>query len=164
MADGRGGDGRGSVRVGLAVIEYGVRRSARRRKTVSIAIAGEPSGEGEAVRIPVEVAAPLATPAAELEEMVRRRAPWILQRAAERSGAAPALRFVSGETLPLLGRASFRWTSPKAARARRRYGTRTGASARSRPRASARKRAGTPCARRSSCGTAAGRCRRWRSA
>lgn len=104
MADGRGGNGRGSVRVGLAVIEYEVRRSARRRKTVSIAIAGDPSGEGEAVRIPVEVAAPLATPAAELEEMVRRRAPWILRRAAERSSAAPALRFVSGEKLPLLGR------------------------------------------------------------
>ncbi len=85
---------RDSVRVGDTVIEYEIRRSVRRKKTVQIRI------DGGAVR----VAAPSTTPDAELRAIVRARAPWILERL---SGAVPepaTERFVSGETLPYLGR------------------------------------------------------------
>ena len=83
---------RDRVRVGDAVIEYEIRRSERRKKTVQIRI------DGGAVR----VAAPSATADGELREIVRARASWILERLAE---AIPegTERFVSGETLPYLG-------------------------------------------------------------
>lgn len=83
---------RDCVRVGDAVVEYEIRRSARRKKTVQIRI------DGGAVR----VAAPSATPDGELREIVRARAAWILERLAE---AIPEgrKRFVSGERLPYLG-------------------------------------------------------------
>ena len=84
---------RDSVRVGDAVIEYEIRRSARRKKTVQIRI------DGGAVR----VAAPSATPGGELREIVRARASWILERLAETASEAATKRFVSGETLPYLG-------------------------------------------------------------
>lgn len=86
--------GRDRVHVGDTVIEYEVRRSARRKKTLQIRI------DGDAVR----VAAPAAAPDAELRAFVRAKAPWILERLAEAARKAAALRFVSGETLPYLGR------------------------------------------------------------
>ena len=85
---------RGLVRFGDADIEYQVRRSERRKKTVQITVDG--SG--------VQVAAPLTTSDSELRAIVRKRAAWILNHATDAAlGAAPK-RFVSGETLPYLGR------------------------------------------------------------
>lgn len=85
---------RDSIRFGDTTIEYQVRRSERRRKTVQVTI----DGGG------VQVAAPVGTPADELQTLVRRRAPWILNHAADGSLAVAPKRFVSGETLPYLGR------------------------------------------------------------
>ena len=84
----------GSVRFGDTTIEYHVRRSHRRKKTVQITV----DGTG------VQVAAPVATPDDELRAMVRKRAPWILQNAANASLKSAPRRFVSGETLPYLGK------------------------------------------------------------
>ena len=84
----------GSIRFGNTTIEYQVRRSQRRRKTVQITMDG--SG--------VQVAAPMDTPAEELQALVRRRTPWILSRVSEESVTPVPKGFVSGETLPYLGR------------------------------------------------------------
>ena len=85
---------RDSIRFGDTTIEYQVRRSQRRKKTVEVTIAG--GG--------VQVAAPVDTPADELQTLVRRRAPWILNHAPNGSLTVSPKRFVSGETLPYLGR------------------------------------------------------------
>ena len=85
---------RNSVRFGDATIEYEVRRSKRRKKTVQITVDG--SG--------VHVAAPMTTPDGELHDIVRKRAPWILSHASQSTLEAAPTRFVSGETLPYLGR------------------------------------------------------------
>ncbi len=82
------------VRVGDTVIEYEVRRSERRKKTVQIRID----------RGAVRVAAPSATPDGELRALVRARASWILKRLSEAAPEPAGKRFVSGETLPYLGR------------------------------------------------------------
>ena len=84
----------GSVRFGGTTIEYHVRRSARRRKTVDITV----DGAG------VQVAAPQDTPDEDVQAIVRRRAPWILAHASEGLLEVPPKGFVSGETLPYLGR------------------------------------------------------------
>ena len=94
-----------SVRFGATTIVYEVRRSPRRHKTVQITV----DGGG------VEVIAPSATPGPEVRAIVAKRAAWILARLAEAgrtAGAAGSVsspvptprRFVSGETLPYLGR------------------------------------------------------------
>ena len=86
---------RDSVQSGDTTIEYEVRRSLRRRKTVQISV------DGGGVR----VAAPATTPDSELRAIVRRRAAWILSHApGEGTPEATLRRFVSGETLPYLGR------------------------------------------------------------
>lgn len=115
---------RDSVRFGATTIEFEVRRSPRRHKTVQISV----DGGG------VEVVAPSVTPRSEVRAIVAKRAAWVLARLAEAGGAggtagggtglipgsglggasgtvgsitSPALaprRFVSGETLPYLGR------------------------------------------------------------
>ena len=85
---------RRSVRFGDATIEYEVRRSERRKKTVQITV----DGGG------VQVAAPTKTPESELRAMVRKRALWILSHASDEMLEATPKRFVSGETLPYLGR------------------------------------------------------------
>lgn len=85
---------RDSVRFGDTTIEYEVRRSRRRRKTVQITV----DGGG------VIVAAPARTPYRELRDIVRKRAHWILRHASEAMLQPEPLRFVSGETLPYLGR------------------------------------------------------------
>lgn len=86
-------NGRYRVRVGDATIEYDVRRSARRRKTVQISV--DAGG--------VQVAAPAGVADRDLRDLVVKRAAWILRNVAEQPGAAEPLRFVSGETLPYLG-------------------------------------------------------------
>ena len=85
---------RRSVRFGDTTIEYEVRRSERRKKTVQITV----DGGG------VQVAAPTKTPESELRAMVRKRAIWILSHASDEMLEATPKRFVSGETLPYLGR------------------------------------------------------------
>ena len=85
---------RGAVRFGESTIEFEVQRSQRRRKTVQITV----DGGG------VQVAAPVSTPADELRRIVRRRAAWIMRRSTAETMAAAPKRFVSGETLPYLGR------------------------------------------------------------
>ena len=87
-------NGQNSIRFGDTTIDYEVRRSKRRKKTVQITVDG--SG--------VQVAAPMATPDSELRAIVRKRAPWILRQASQSILEATPKRFVSGETLPYLGR------------------------------------------------------------
>ena len=84
----------GRVQFGDATIEYDVQRSGRRKKTVQITMDG-----GR-----VLVAAPSDTPDSKLEAIVRKRAPWILRQAPDPAVQASRKRFVSGETLPYLGR------------------------------------------------------------
>ena len=82
---------------GSTAIEYTLRRSTRRRKTVEIAV---DLVDG------VLVAAPASATTDELDNFVRRRAPWILRRLAERDGGGsiPKREWVTGETLLYLGR------------------------------------------------------------
>ena len=84
----------GQVLFGDATIEYEVQRSDRRKKTVQITMDG-----GR-----VLVAAPSDTPDSNLETIVRKRAPWILRQVPDSGLQASKKRFVSGETLPYLGR------------------------------------------------------------
>lgn len=77
---------------------YTIRRSARRRKTVTLSIDSEGG---------VLLAAPADFPTAELDAMVRRKAPWIEKqiRRVKALGPPPTPReFVSGESVLYLGR------------------------------------------------------------
>ena len=85
---------RSSIRFGDTTIEYEVRRSDRRKKTVQITVGG--GG--------VQLAAPMTTPKSELRALVRKRARWILNHASSAMLEAAPKSFVSGETLPYLGR------------------------------------------------------------
>ena len=86
---------RDSVHFGDTTIEYQVRCSLRRRRTVQISLDG-----GR-----VSVAAPAAVPDSELRAMVRRRAAWILSNIHDQESRATARPlFISGEKLPYLGR------------------------------------------------------------
>jgi predicted metal-dependent hydrolase len=81
---------------GETAIAYTLRRA--RRKTLGIRI--RPDGA-------VQVAAPVGAAQGAIEEILRRKAPWILRKQAEvraRQEAAPALRYASGETHFYLGR------------------------------------------------------------
>ena len=84
----------GRVQFGDVTIEYEVHRSQRRRKTVQITMDG-----GR-----VLVVAPVDAPAERLEAIIQKRAPWILRQAPSPLIAPPRKRFVSGETLPYMGR------------------------------------------------------------
>lgn len=55
------------------------------------------------------VAAPLRTAASKIEAIVRRRAGWILRHEADAARATHERRFVSGESLPYLGRLVRMW-------------------------------------------------------
>ena len=85
---------RDHVRFGDTTIEYEVRRSARRRKTVEITLVG--SG--------VRVAAPVTLSSGEVRDIVLRRAPWIIKHMGDDQPAVVTKQFVSGETLPYMGR------------------------------------------------------------
>ena len=82
-----------SARCGDTTIEYRIRRSARRTKTILISV------DRDGVRL----AAPLDTEDHELRELVVTRAPWILKKLRALADAPAPLRFVCGETLPYLG-------------------------------------------------------------
>lgn len=77
-----------------AVIEYEVRRSRRRKKTLQITL--DASG--------IVVATPLRTPASEVQAFVRQRAAWILRHAADAMRVAVPRTLTTGETVPYLGR------------------------------------------------------------
>ena len=85
---------RDHVRFGDATIEYEVRRSARRRKTVEITLVG--GG--------VRVAAPVTLSSGEVRDIVLRRAPWIIGHMGDDQPVVVTKQFVSGETLPYMGR------------------------------------------------------------
>ena len=85
---------RDRIRYGSSVIEYEIRRSPRRRKSIQVAV----DGGGVKVSAPVDVTDDY------LRAFVRRRADWIIRNATEEMLAAEPKRFVSGETLPYLGR------------------------------------------------------------
>ena len=85
---------RDRVRVGDTIIDYEIRRSVRRKKTVEITL----------VDGGVQVAAPSRLPKREIQRIVLKKASWIIRRMSETEREAPPKRFVSGETLPYLGR------------------------------------------------------------
>jgi predicted metal-dependent hydrolase len=83
------------VRYGNSTIRFAVLRSARRKKTIAITLD------------PVDgilVAAPVAASAEVIRAVVYKRASWILTRADEGVLHPKPKLFVSGETLPYLGR------------------------------------------------------------
>ncbi len=86
--------GQDRVALGDTVIEFAVRRSRRRKKTVQITV------DGEGVR----VAAPWATPDREIRAFVEKRADWIVRQLAEAERRPRPPLFVTGDTLPYLGR------------------------------------------------------------
>ena len=85
---------RDAVRVGDALIEFEVRRSVRRKKTVQITLE-----RGEVV-----VAAPAKLGSEEVREIVRKRAPWILRHTLEEAAAPGTLNWTNGDKLQYLGR------------------------------------------------------------
>lgn len=86
---------RGEVIFGDALIAYEVVRSPRRRKTIEVTVV-EPGI--------VTVAAPVDTPSEQLEATIRRRAGWIVRHDGAAEAPPTPRRFVSGESLPYLGR------------------------------------------------------------
>ena len=86
---------RGEIGFGDSRIRYQVVRSRKRRKTIEVTV--DKPGL-------VRVAAPADTPAEQIEATVRRRAGWIIRHDGAAAAAAPPRRFVSGESLPYLGR------------------------------------------------------------
>jgi len=85
----------GQVRYGSTVIPYRVSRSARRKKTIEITL---DAVEG------VLVAAPVHATTQQIEAVISRRAAWIAQRSLDGQFAPRPKAFVSGETLPYMGR------------------------------------------------------------
>jgi len=85
----------GEVRFGDASIHYRVIRSPKRHKTIEITV-NRPGA--------VTIAAPMDTSSERLEATVRRRAKWIVQHDGVVVASPPSRRFVSGESLPYLGR------------------------------------------------------------
>jgi hypothetical protein len=85
----------GQVTTGETVIVYRVVRSARRQRTIEIRI--DPAGG-------VIVAAPLHTPRNVLHDLVVRRAAWIVGRTAQHALRGRKRTYISGESLPYLGR------------------------------------------------------------
>lgn len=85
------------IRFGRTTIDYGIRRSHRRR---TVAVAVDPV-EG------VLLTAPASTPTERLDQVVRDKAPWIVDRlrlAAQAERRAEAHQFISGESFMYLGR------------------------------------------------------------
>lgn len=96
---------RDRVRYGDAVIDYEIRRSARRRKTIQIEVL-----DGE-----VRVAAPAATTDDHLRRYILSKAPWIMRKVNPPPPPSPETRrqqFANWETLPYLGENYPMLTSP----------------------------------------------------
>ena len=86
--------GRGQVSFDGTTIDYEVRRSPRRKKTLEMRLG--PEG--------LIVAAPSRASDNQIRDIVLNRAPWIVKRMAELPEEPLPRRFVTGETLPYLGR------------------------------------------------------------
>lgn len=84
-----------TVQCGASTVRYVVVRSKRRHKTITIRL--DPAGE-------VLVAAPMRTKGDEIDRLVNRRAGWIAKKRTEAILRPGARLFVSGESLPYLGR------------------------------------------------------------
>ena len=84
---------RDRIRVGDTIIDYEIQRSVRRKKTVEITLVGGC----------VHVKAPSRLPKREIQQIVLKKASWIIKRISETEQEAPPSRLVSGETLPYLG-------------------------------------------------------------
>lgn len=82
-----------NLQIGDSVIEYTLRRSRRRKKTVEISVS---AGK-------VLVSAPMRTPNSEIQAIVQKRASWIIGKLESAEPGPPPLILVSGETLPYLG-------------------------------------------------------------
>lgn len=74
-------------------IEYSIKRSQRRKKTIGVRVAPGL----------VEVAAPSRTRIADIEEILRKRGKWILEKLADASALPPPPMMTSGEIFPFLG-------------------------------------------------------------
>ncbi len=85
---------RDRVRVGDTIIDYEIRRSARRKKTVEITLIGGC----------VHIKAPSRLPKRDIQQIVLKKASWIIRRMSETEQETPPSRLVTGETLPYLGR------------------------------------------------------------
>lgn len=86
-----------AVQFGRTRIEYGVRRSSRRR---TVAVSVDP-------RLGVLIAAPVDVPISRLDAVVHRKARWIVDRLRRVNGIdarLPAREFVSSESYLYLGR------------------------------------------------------------
>lgn len=81
------------VRCDEDTIKYWIRRSTRRKKTISLIV----NKDG------VHIAAPRSTSNEELRDLVIKRSTWILRHQRTLSLLPGPLRFVSGEFLPYLG-------------------------------------------------------------
>jgi predicted metal-dependent hydrolase len=85
------------IQFGRTMIPYGVRRSAR-RTTVALAVDGAGT---------LTVTAPPAVPLTRLDDVVRAKATWVLQRTKTASDRPPPMssrEWVTGETVRYLGR------------------------------------------------------------
>lgn len=85
----------GVVHFGGSKIKYQVLRRPRRKKTVEITV------DSPGV---VTVAAPVETPSDQIDSIVLKRAKWIVKHNGTTSETPARRRFVSGESLPYLGR------------------------------------------------------------
>lgn len=85
----------GSVRFGSTTIPYVIVRSRRRKKTIEITL--DPA-EG------VLVSAPAQLPSGDVARVVRKRAGWIVRKTTEAMLHPRPKQFISGESLPYLGR------------------------------------------------------------
>jgi len=86
---------RGSIRFGATTIPFVIIRSRRRRKTIEITL--DPA-DG------VLVSAPVNVPSEDVVRVVRRRAGWIVRKSTEAMLHPRPKQFISGESLPYLGR------------------------------------------------------------
>ena len=83
-----------TIQVGKTAIEYEVRRSARRKKTVQIKME-----DGVA-----RVLTPAALPDAEIRALVRKRSGWIIEHTPDTKPESSSERFAHGRILPYMGR------------------------------------------------------------
>ena len=83
-----------NLHIGDSVIEYTLRRSRRRKKTVEISVS---AGK-------VLVSAPMRTPNSEIQAILQKRASWIIGKLESTEQSPPPLNLVSGENLPYLGK------------------------------------------------------------
>jgi predicted metal-dependent hydrolase len=98
---------RGSVHFGATTIPFTILRSRRRRKTIEVTL--DPV-EG------VLVSAPMNVPSEDVAKVVHRRAAWIVRKSTEPILHPRPKQFVSGESLPYLGRQVRMFVDPSEAR------------------------------------------------